>query len=76
MSFYYFLWFLENIFDIRIIVGLSKMLKTAENPSKKQQIFNGFLAIFNIFETPGKVWISKSDQKKDWIFNDFLSKKN
>ena len=48
------------------------MLKTAENPSKKTANFNGFLAIFNIFGTPDKVWISKSDPKKDWIFNDFL----
>ena len=45
----------------------SRACKNAENcrkSVKKTANFNGFLAIFNIFGTPGKVWISKSDKKK------------
>ena len=45
----------------------SRACKNAENcrkSVKKTANFNGFLAIFNIFGTPDKVWISKSDPKK------------
>ena len=38
------------------------MLKTAKNRQKPSNI-DEFLAIFSIFGTPGKVWISKSDPK-------------
>ena len=56
----------------------SRACKNAENcrkSVKKTANFNGFLAIFNIFGTPGKVWISKSDPKKRLNFQRFLIKK-
>ena len=39
------------------------MLKTAENLSENRRIFDGFLAILSIFETPTVVWNQKSDPK-------------
>ena len=61
--YFYFFRIFGPLFDIRLIVGVRKMLKITQKPDKKSTVFDGFWTVFSIFSTPTMVWTSKSDSK-------------
>ena len=63
MSFYYFLGIFEKNFDIRKIVGLAKILKKAENPSKTRRILTNFWLFSECLEPLVKCGTQKVVQK-------------